>query len=694
MISVEKSDACPARGSGESGGRASVRLPRVPRTWHTPLAAYLLAILLPAAMLAFRLSIATRVGQMPLLSLFIIPIIISAYLGGIGPGLLATLATALEVDYFLLPRPHSFLLNGLHAQLDLGALVTSGVLVSVLCEALHRSRRAAESSRRLQAVTLASIGDAVITTDLAGRVTFINGEAERLTGWPSAEGVGQPLAAVFPIVNAETRQAATSPVEEVLRSGAVAGLANGSILVSRQGKETPIDDGGAPIKGEDGKMLGVVLVFRDCSARKKAEQALREQLQLKERLAQIVDVVPGLIHAYRLNPDGTTQFTCASRQIKNFYETPLEELTRDARWARERVHPDDLPGMIAAVEESARNLTPFHHEFRLCSPKHGEFWVEIQSIPKKLPDGSVEWYGIMLNVTERKRAEAQLEEAHSQLVKASRLAGMAEMATGVLHNVGNVLNSVNVSAQVVADAVRQSRSANLSKVVALLREHDSDLATFLANDPKGQKIIPYLGELSQHLGAERAKLLEELGELARNVEHIRGIVSVQQGCSQTGGQRDFVDLADLLEQSLKLYANSLARGGVEVVRDFAKVPPVLTDRHKVLQILVNLARNAKQACDESGRADKRMTIRLDRDRDAVRITIEDNGVGIAKENMEKIFQHGFTTRKNGHGFGLHSSLLAAGELGGTVHAFSDGPGCGARFVLEIPIPPARADAPA
>jgi C4-dicarboxylate-specific signal transduction histidine kinase len=122
-----------------------------------------------------------------------------------------------------------------------------------------------------------------------------------------------------------------------------------------------------------------------------------------------------------------------------------------------------------------------------------------------------------------------------------------------------------------------------------------------------------------------------------------------------------------------------------LMRDFQARPIVTVERHKVLQILVNIIRNAKFACDESGRSDKRMTVRITQDDRHVRIAVIDNGVGIPQENLTRIFAHGFTTRKTGHGFGLHSGALAAKELGGELLAQSDGPGKGATFTLEFPV---------
>ncbi len=287
-------------------------------------------------------------------------------------------------------------------------------------------------------------------------------------------------------------------------------------------------------------------------------------------------------------------------------------------------------------------------------------------------------------IAERKLAEAKLESMHYDLMTASRRAGMAEVATNVLHNVGNVLNSVNVSAGLVTDSVKKSRSSSLGRVVVLLQEHDQDLGAFLASDAKGKLILPHLSQLSAHLAEEQAGIVKELDSLRQNIEHIKEIVAVQQTYAKVGGVKEQVDVVSLVEDSLRMHTGGLDRHHVELIREFECKPTVTMDKHKVLQILVNLLRNAKHACQESERMDRRLTVRVANSDGKVKISVVDNGVGIAPENLTKIYNYGFTTRKDGHGFGLHSGALAAKEMGGALTARSEGLGKGAAFTLELP----------
>jgi PAS domain S-box-containing protein len=293
---------------------------------------------------------------------------------------------------------------------------------------------------------------------------------------------------------------------------------------------------------------------------------------------------------------------------------------------------------------------------------------------------------IFTDITERRLSEAELEKTHKELLETSRRAGMAEVATSVLHNVGNVLNSVNVASSCLAESLRKSEAANLSKVVTMLREHERDLGAFLTRDPKGKQLPGYLAQLDEYLAGEQAAALKELAGLQKNIDHIKDIVAMQQSYGRVSGVTQTMKITELVEDALRMNAAALIRHEVQVIREYGEDPPVTIDKHKVLQVLVNLIRNAECACDESGRADKRLTLRVANRDGRVKISVMDNGIGIPPENLTRIFNHGFTTRKDGHGFGLHSGALAAKEMGGSLTVHSDGSGQGAAFTLELSCP--------
>jgi signal transduction histidine kinase len=164
-------------------------------------------------------------------------------------------------------------------------------------------------------------------------------------------------------------------------------------------------------------------------------------------------------------------------------------------------------------------------------------------------------------------------------------------------------------------------------------------------------------------------------------------VTMQQRYAKLAGVAETVDVGTLVDDSLRLNASGAEHCQVSYEREVGEVPPIVVDKHKVLQILVNLVRNAKQACEAAGRAGGRILVRVGAMSGGVAISVSDDGVGIAPEHMTRIFSHGFTTKKNGHGFGLHGGALAARELGGHLRVASDGAGRGATFTLELPLQP-------
>jgi len=288
--------------------------------------------------------------------------------------------------------------------------------------------------------------------------------------------------------------------------------------------------------------------------------------------------------------------------------------------------------------------------------------------------------------TRSKRIETEREELNRRLIETSRQAGMAEVATGVLHNVGNVLNSVNVSASLVGDKIRRSRITSVATAAALLCRNEARLAEFLTADEAGRQLPAFLTKLASHLTSEHEDVVKELELLSRNVEHIKEIVNTQQAFAKCGGMCEPESVEALVEDSLRINHDTLVRHNVTVVREFLPAPTVNIDKHLVLQVLVNLISNAKYAV--AGRSDATLTVRVGAPGAApgmVRIQVADNGIGISPENLTRIFAHGFTTRKDGHGFGLHSAAIAAQSMGASIHVESAGPGLGATFTLDLPV---------
>jgi signal transduction histidine kinase len=280
----------------------------------------------------------------------------------------------------------------------------------------------------------------------------------------------------------------------------------------------------------------------------------------------------------------------------------------------------------------------------------------------------------------------ELNRSNQELIKTARKAGMAEMAVDVLHNVGNVLNSVGVTAQDLKRKVGQSKMASLQPLIELMEHQGEKLPDYIANDPRGQKLPFYLSALSSHLSDDHQAITTGLNDLERHIQHIQDIVHLQQSYSRTIGLTESVDIVEVIDDAIALNNVAVQRHGIRINKDLTPMPKVVLDRQKLLQILTNLISNAKQALHNGKVVHKRIQIKLYRPQpELFSIEVSDNGMGIAQENLTRIFQHGFTTRHDGHGFGLHSSAIAAFEMDGTLQAESPGPGRGATFTIELPI---------
>jgi PAS domain S-box-containing protein len=418
----------------------------------------------------------------------------------------------------------------------------------------------------------------------------------------------------------------------------------------------------------------------DCKLMERSlELSSQELLEANSEIRAIFQAIPDLV--FRLDHAGTILSVKAGAGG----ELPQQELSgRRIQECWLKNTDDPFSEILRRVIDEKSMVSIEHSE---GSPGLESFY-EVRLVPL-LRDQVV---AIARNITKRKSAEAQLEQLHKQLADASRQAGMAEIANNVLHNVGNVLNSVNVSAGLIGDTMRDSKAQGLAKVVQLMNEHATDLGDFLTRDERGKVVPGYLNKLVVALAAEKRSIAEELHSLTKNIDHIKDIVATQQSYSGATSVLESVQIKDLMEDALRMNAASMARHQITVIREFADIPLLRLDKHLVLQILVNLIGNAKYAMDGVPDRSHHIILRTEiatvAEGPRLRILVMDDGEGIAMENLSRLFGHGYTTRKNGHGFGLHSCALAAKEMAGIITARSDGPGKGATFTLELPFNPA------
>jgi sensor histidine kinase regulating citrate/malate metabolism len=295
---------------------------------------------------------------------------------------------------------------------------------------------------------------------------------------------------------------------------------------------------------------------------------------------------------------------------------------------------------------------------------------------------------LQVEMSERIKAQAERESLHQQLVQASRQAGMADVASSVLHNVGNVLTSINVSTDILLKTLKKPMVGDVCRIASMFHEHQDNLESFLTQDSKGRQIPSYLGIVAESLSGSHQTIQSEIDSLVKKVDHIKQVIMSQQNIAHAGNVREAAVVEDLMEQALLMGVPEPEKYGIRIVREYAHLPAIMTDRHHVLQILVNVITNAKNAMVEHPTTSRCLTVRivLPTDRTGyVRLEVSDTGVGITAENMPRLFTQGFTTRKAGHGLGLHSAAISAMNLGGALQAKSEGEGRGATFILDLPL---------
>ncbi|STX52068.1 Two-component sensor histidine kinase [Legionella busanensis] len=282
----------------------------------------------------------------------------------------------------------------------------------------------------------------------------------------------------------------------------------------------------------------------------------------------------------------------------------------------------------------------------------------------------------------------KLDKAKTTLIETSRSAGVAEIATSILHNVGNVLNSINTSVALLTETNQQSSIAKLPKLLDLLEKNKNNLDYFLAHDERGKVVMPYFKGLIEKLENEKVKRQEELENLDKNLTHVNQLIIMQQESSRPGvSLLEPIELTELIEDILPLFANRLRKVNINVERQFKPLPSFLSVKNKIQQILINLIKNAIDSLAISNKNEKRLVIRLEllTEKRWLEVIIKDNGIGIAKEDLQKIFSFGFTTKSNGHGYGLHNCALLAIDLGGELKVESKGINQGANFTLSLPL---------
>lgn len=352
------------------------------------------------------------------------------------------------------------------------------------------------------------------------------------------------------------------------------------------------------------------------------------------------------------------------------------------------VHEEERPHISKLIENAFSKGVDYEYELRM-KLSTGEYrWYYVVGRPTSHHQPITSLSGIMMDITTRKKAAEEVTLLNQQLLSVARQIGKADIAASTLHNVGNVLNSASVSIDMLHEKIEFSYGKEIVSVLNLLKDHESNLPDYLTQDPKGKLIPHYLAELADPLENSTTGIITEIAEIKKQLQHIKDIVATQMDIGRSAGLVEKIALSSLIDSAIQISDNSRQFKGIAIHKKYEKIPPLSADKTKLLQILVNVVQNAKESVLANENAkEKEIHISMTSDpiQKAVLLSIKDNGVGILSENLIKIFSFGFSTKENGHGYGLHSSGLAAQEMGGKLEAQSEGIGKGAVFNLTLPL---------
>lgn len=522
------------------------------------------------------------------------------------------------------------------------------------------------------AQVIQATASAVIITDVRGVTVWVNEGFTRVTGFSFEEAVGRTPGQLLQGPETDRREAAR--VGAALRSGQ--GVAAELINYSKDGRRYWVGMKIEPLRDERGEVDGFMAIEANITDRHEERQSIiqmRRRFNMATRAAQV-----GFFER-----DRNWEIVWWSDSMWEIFRQPLTFKPTNESWLN-LIHAGDRERIRAEVVKLTHSPAAVILNYRIIRPD-GEI-RHIQSIGA-LADAAYEAVerigGITIDITERIRAEEREEALQHQLRESSHQSGMAEIATGVLHNVGNVLNSLSTANTTARRELKGLRLDRMEQATELLRSNRDTLAAFLTDHERGRHLPDYLPALSAHMTANSRAIQSELETTEHLLRHLTDIVNAQQELAHVGGRRESLHLNDLVETALLVQASDLAQ--IDVVREFGDFPPIVTDRHKLLQILVNLLSNARDSFQAGTPGRPRILVKLELDGNHAQVTIEDSGIGMSAEVLSQIWRFGFTTKKKGHGFGLHNSANAAREIGATLSAHSHGIGHGSRFILRLPL---------
>lgn len=536
----------------------------------------------------------------------------------------------------------------------------------------------------LFALVVKRTDNSVLILDAQGRIESVNDGFTRITGYKSNDVIGKVPIDVLggPTTREEERLKLAKGIESRKPFNLVAHKHR------KNGNPIVLSIEAQPIFDAMGRLTRYVQIERDITesvCEKERLQNLTKDLRESARELEKLSLVAKYTDNAVVITDPKSRIEWVNEGFTRVTGYTLEE-------AQGRVPghflqgPETDPKTVDRVRAAVKREEAINVEIINYHKTGRTYWLDIELRPIHDQTGKVvNFIAIESDITQRKLAERERERLASELQDAARQAGMAELAGDVLHNVGNALNSINVSTQSLREKIESKSLAHLSKATDLISHQESQLAAFLTTDKRGQQFPNFLRQVTCKLVSERASQCSELASLNEKIDHVKEIVASQAAFSHRRAPSELVSPAELLEQAIKMNDASLGRHSVVVIREYGYVPDVLLEKHAVLQILINLIKNAKESVVESGAAKPTITVGATLDNDQLKFIVFDNGMGIPADNLVRIFQHGFSSKLTGHGFGLHSGGNIAQELGGSLQVESDGVGKGAVFTLSLPL---------
>lgn len=383
-----------------------------------------------------------------------------------------------------------------------------------------------------------------------------------------------------------------------------------------------------------------------------------------------------------------------SLKLFQIFELDLSKKPPNMNEVISLVHPDDKEIFERAITAAIEHGTPYDIQIRMGTFAHPENyrWYEGICGPSVPVDGKFTVIsGVAVDITERRNSELEIERLNSQLVDTARRAGMSEIATSILHNIGNVLNSANTTTAMIHEELNHLAYQRLIPVTQLIKDHKGDLAEYIKNDETGSKLPEYLIALNERIISSNEHMKTEINSLIKNLHHISEITSKHKSISGVSGINENLKLSSIINEAISICAMDIRFHNITIMKDLVFDAPIYSDKHKLIQIAVNLIKNAVEslaACTHI--PEKIITISTslhdNETNKTVLLNVSDNGLGIDNDTLKNLFKFGFTTKKDGHGFGLHGSALTASELNATLSAHSDGKLKGAKFTLSIDLP--------